>query len=71
VSEQDDVPRYRQNGFMARELSLYHVARIGARLAQRNGNDDEPIRPIAGIAAIRRIRPTRGMNPIDDVDQSA
>jgi hypothetical protein len=56
---------------MTRELSLYHAARIGARLAQRNGNDDDPIRPVAEVAAIRRIRPVRGLNSISDVDESA
>ena len=61
----DDEPKYAQRGFMAREISLYHAARIGAKLARRNGDDDTPIAPIAPVGAIRRVPAARPLDPGD------
>lgn len=50
----EQAPRYRDRNFMARELSLYHAARIATRLTERYGNDDAPVAPIQAVASIRR-----------------
>ena len=57
---------YRDKDFMAKELSLYHAARIATRLTQRYGNDDGPIAPITEVAAIRRVPRVTGRIDAED-----
>ncbi len=66
MSDEDDTPKYRRRGFLAREISLYHAARLAGRLAQRYGNDDAPISPIPAVSAIRRAPPIRNRFDTDD-----
>jgi hypothetical protein len=60
-----DLPKYKRRGFMEREYSLYYGARLSTRIAQRYGNNDDPIAP---IDAVQSVRPAHQVS--DDIDPS-
>jgi hypothetical protein len=57
MTDDESLPKYRRRGFMAKQYSLYHTARIATRLAQRYGNNDAPIAPVTDVASVRRVDP--------------
>jgi hypothetical protein len=52
-------PKYQAQGFMRKEIALFHRARLELRSVRRNGDTDAPIRPIAAVRAVHAIRPVR------------
>jgi len=59
LTDEDEagLPKYRRRGFMAKQYSLYHTARIATRLAQRCGNNDAAISPVTDVSSVRRVDP--------------
>jgi len=55
------TPKYLRPDFMQKQLALYYRARALTWNLQRYGDNDAPIPAVTPIAAIRAIRPVRGV----------
>ncbi len=53
------LPKYRQPGFMRKQLALYDRACFQLRQVRRYGENDDPVRAIAPVAPVRSLQPIR------------
>jgi hypothetical protein len=56
------VPKYKAPDFMRKEIELWMRGRNETMLMRRNGDNDDPIEPVASVRPIHGIRAVTEIN---------
>jgi hypothetical protein len=70
MADDEELPKYRRPGFLAKQQALYARALVARRLIQRNGASDGPIAPIAPLRAVRAIDIVRSRFEANDLGET-